>query len=177
MTTLSAHEDDEDFAGHELLGKVKKRLHEGGRRNVRGGPGPQYDFAAMRKEVKALKEPYLDHATYDSTVEVKNVPGKGRGLFLTHDVKTGDTVLCEKAYGNAFARSKDEATKSPIIIDTNSQRVTAGHHGQLVDLIAQKLQRNPSQLDEVYQLAGKGYIATGVTRVHEADGPQPVLDT
>ncbi|KAH8753102.1 hypothetical protein F5883DRAFT_691147 [Diaporthe sp. PMI_573] len=59
----------------------------------------KYDFRRMYKQAKATP-PLIDCATYTAPVEIRNSPGKGRGLFTTKKVLAGEMLLCEKAFGH-----------------------------------------------------------------------------
>lgn len=55
-----------------------------------------YDIIARQDE-----QVFLDHASFINLTEIRVSPGHGRGLFLKADVKRGDLILCEKAFGYA----------------------------------------------------------------------------
>ncbi|KAG4429525.1 hypothetical protein IFR05_014999 [Cadophora sp. M221] len=65
----------------------------------RGG----YDFKTLYAEVATLRPPQLDHATYIEPVEVRESPGKDRGLFTNAQVKAGDLLVCEKAFSYSYS--------------------------------------------------------------------------
>lgn len=153
----------DDIAVKTLLAKTKDRLVE----QQEG----KYNFAAMRTEAWDLSSPQLDHASFIALVEVKDSPGKGRGLFLKKNVKAGDLVLCEKA----VAYFASDALKEELLyhVDMDAKRVTKSNHGLLMQDLIQKLRRCPSVLKEVSQLASGDYKAPKMVVV---DG-EPVIDT
>lgn len=114
---MSAHQNSQgvklaEQAWKTDLERIYRRLHE----IVTG----QYDFLTMLGEAEGTDWPRLDHATHIGFVEVRMCEdtSMGRGLFLTKDVKAGDLLFCEKAFGMVFV-SENMANKiSPqAIID------------------------------------------------------------
>ncbi|TVY48488.1 Histone-lysine N-methyltransferase, partial [Lachnellula occidentalis] len=136
-----------------------------------------YDFKAIYKEVSKLRPPLLDHATFIGPIVVKPSPGRGRGLYTTKAVKAGELLLCEKAFAHCYAGDSDEesggSSKTKLLINTHTNRMSIGSQSDLITLIVQKLQRNASLLTEFVTLHHGSYEHSGVT---EVDG-KPVVDS
>ncbi|KAL2066321.1 hypothetical protein VTL71DRAFT_2392 [Oculimacula yallundae] len=79
----------------------------------RGG----YNFKTLYAEVATLRPPQLDHATYIGPVDIRESPGKDRGLFTTYHVKAGDLLICEKAFSYSYS-DVSIGTKAGLRIDT-----------------------------------------------------------
>lgn len=80
-------------SAQSLLARAEARLHE---RST-----GQYSFASMYEQAKKPSG-LVDCASFYGPVEVRESPGRGRGLFLTKAISVGDLILCEKA--SAFWR-------------------------------------------------------------------------
>ena len=139
----------------------------------------EYDFAQLQEEVKKLRTPHLDFATYIGPVEIRQTETKGRGLFVTKAVKTGDLLLCEKAFSLALikegADDKNDTGSSKIHRPGNIEKEQSIRDAQneLTKMLVQKLYRNPS-------------IAPAFTALHHGDyekgntstiDGQPIVDT
>lgn len=134
----------------------------------------EYDFKAMYKAAEDTP-PYLDNATYIGPVIIKNSKGRGRGLFTTRAVVAGELLLCEKAFSYCFA-SREENTgssKTSMLINTQTKRVTMGTQAELITATAQKMMRNPTLAPSFIALHHGDYKPVKET---EVDG-QPVIDT
>ena len=149
------------------LTRVKARLKE---QNTGA-----YNFKKMYKAAK-LRPPIVDGATYIGSVEVRDIPGKGRGLVTTQNVKAGDLLMCEKAfcYAHAERPTKSDMPQADIgiLVNLGSNRLTIGTHvSQLTD-IYQKLANNPSTGAEFLDLYSGSYKRATELKVDEA----PVVD-
>ncbi|TVY47808.1 SET and MYND domain-containing protein [Lachnellula occidentalis] len=139
-----------------------------------------YDFKALYKATK-LRPPLMDNASYSGPIEVRNSPGRGRGLFTTKPVKAGELLLCEKAFSYCFAAPPEEMQKasskslsqSSFLIDVPGNRITVGTHADLIRDVSNKLARNPSLGPSFGDLAHRKYQGVACTSV---DG-SPVVDT
>jgi hypothetical protein len=139
-----------------------------------------YDFKALYKETK-LRPPRLDHATYKGPVEVRELPGRGRGLYVTRSVKAGELLLCEKAFSYCFAASSEELAKTPskslsqtsFLLDVPGDRTTVGTHADLIRDVSNKLILNPSLKSAFEDLFHGDYKGVSGTSVDGA----PVVDT
>ncbi|KAH0369709.1 SET domain-containing protein, partial [Aureobasidium melanogenum] len=96
-----------------------------------------YDIRAMQDE-KVL----LDHASFVNLTEVRTSPGRGRGLFLKKDVKRGDLILCEKAFGYT----------QPAGVSSKNAYSSRDQGAQLWIDIVQKIFTNPSQAQRLLAL-------------------------
>ena len=134
----------------------------------------KYDFKLLRREAKKLRPPQLDHATYIGPVEIREVTGKGRGLFTTKTVKAGDLLLCEKAFCHAYIPEEGAGnSKTTLLVNSETEKGFVGGQADLVRLIAQKLFRNPSLAPAFKLLHHGSYESVGTALV---DGT-PIVDT
>ena len=119
--------------------------------------------------------------TYIGPVEVRSTPNHGKGLFTTRAVKAGDLLLCEKAFALAtssrnwrceiFFPGTDE-DNSKYLFNTETGKVVYGTQADLVEVIAQKIFRNPSLESLITELHHGNYQAGEPQKV---DGV-PVVD-
>jgi hypothetical protein len=134
----------------------------------------QFDFELLQAEAKTHSPPHLDHATYVGPVQVRTVEGKGRGLFTTKPTKAGDLLLCEKAFSHAHV---DDAQKGnaniTLLMNVETDKGFIGGQADLIQLITQKLYKNPSMTAAFTDLHHGDYKAVDTISV---DG-QPVVDT
>ena len=106
-----------------------------------------YGFKTMEKMAGKIWPPQLDHATYHKPVEARTSQGRGRGLFLTKDVRAGDLLLCEKGFACSYpGKEKDSKTGSAvgILVNTETDYVRVGTQADLLVSTVQKLFKNPS---------------------------------
>ncbi|TVY84556.1 hypothetical protein LSUE1_G000747 [Lachnellula suecica] len=136
-----------------------------------------YDFKAIYKEVSKARPPHLDHATFVGPVEIKNSPGRGRGLFNTKAVKAGELLLCEKAFAHCYANESEDSSggvsETRLLVNMHTNRMTMGTQSELITAIVQKLDRNPSLLPEFTALHHGSYETVGI---QDGDG-KPVIDS
>lgn len=92
-----------------------------------------YDYAGMLKEATSCST--LDRGSYIGPVEIKQSQNRGRGLFLTKDVKAGDLLLAEKAFSVISLGQADQ----PDMAET----IHKARRSLAKDCISQ-LRRNPS---------------------------------
>ncbi|KAK4958960.1 hypothetical protein LTR10_003759 [Elasticomyces elasticus] len=126
-----------------------------------------YDFAAMSRAATGISR-RLDYADYTAKCEVREAGKRGRGLFATTEIKVGDLIMCEKAFSAAFP---SESRKDMyIVINLNTERMSAGPHAHLLFNVVQKLSHSPQQAQEFFELYDGGYkpkvqpqIVDGVT--------------
>ncbi len=152
-----------DPNGMAQLAKTKARLEEA----IAG----KYNFAAMGKSVD-LGHQRLDHATFTANVVVRPSGKKGRGLFATKEIKSGELILVEKAFAVAF--ESEIGTKTYIILNLNTNTGRIGPHAILFLTLVQKMLRNPSQARQVLQLFDGGYAPKCIAPI--VDGVA-VIDT
>lgn len=134
-----------------------------------------YNFKQLHAEVKKQRPPHLDYATYIGPVEVKIAGPRGRGLFTTAAVKSGDLLLCEKAFAHAFFDASKEALRQNIhtLINMDTNSITMGTQAELIGIIAQKIYKNPSLGSRITDLHHGSYQPVDAT---EVDG-KPVVDS
>ncbi|KAL8694772.1 MAG: hypothetical protein Q9218_000618 [Villophora microphyllina] len=159
LTNLLTHYPNSDAAKKEII-RTKQRLTE--------QETGVYDFRGMYKAAEE-KPPCLDNATFAGNVQVKASEGRGRGLFTTKDVIAGDLLLCEKAF--SYCSSKE--SKTSLLMNTHTNRMTIGTQADLVTAIVQKMFRNPSLAPAFLSLYYGDYKPVDEARV---DG-MPVVDT
>lgn len=90
----------------------------------------------------------VDFATYDTPVEVRQVEGKGRGLFTNKSVKCGDLLACEKAFSYVCASEKgfpETSAAFGALINLTTNRVKIGTDAAHISNVYQKLIDNPSR--------------------------------
>ncbi|KAK5723704.1 hypothetical protein LTR15_005403 [Elasticomyces elasticus] len=128
-----------------------------------------YEFAAMSKS-SSITHNRLDHADFVAAVEIKSAGQRGRGLFATRNIKVGDLILCEKAFGVVLKSEK--TTETYTMMNLNTNRGSMGPHATLLFDIVQKLSHNPEQAKLYFDLHDGGYepkltpeIVDGVTVV------------
>lgn len=102
-----------------------------------------YDISAMQEE-----QVLLDHASFINLTETRTSPGRGRGLFLKADVKRGDLILCEKAFGYAQPLEVSKFLSSKNAYSSHDQGA------QLWIDIVQKIFTNKSQAQRLLALHG-----------------------
>lgn len=123
----------------------------------------------------------VEAGTYIGPVEVRQTQKHGKGLFTTKAVKAGDLLLCEKASALAtpernwrckiFYPDTDEAYYK-YLFNTETDKAVFGTQADLVEIIAQKVLRNPSLLPGIIELDHGSYEAAEAQTV---DGV-PVVD-
>ncbi|KAL8823300.1 MAG: hypothetical protein Q9191_005988 [Dirinaria sp. TL-2023a] len=148
------------------LTRTKSRLRE-----AKHG---DYNFEAMY-EAAEKTPPNIDCATYLGPIAVKASEGRDRGFFTTKDVVAGELLLCEKAFAYCWAETggSTAGSKSSLLINTSTNRMTMGTQASLITDVVQKIRRVPSVMPDVTSLFCGGYQAVQEAQV---DG-LPVIDT
>lgn len=132
--------DDKDATAS--VRKTEMRLHE--------QSTGEYAFKRIKAGLSKAR-PRVDAASFISNVEIKPSPGRGRGLFATRQIGTGEIVLCEKAFCVVWGHEDDAWTALTYDVrDDQIRIVPAG----LRTAIVQKLLNNPSQVTRVMELYG-----------------------
>jgi hypothetical protein len=157
----SAYPDNQQAS--DVLQRTEKRVEE-----QKTGV---YDWAKLQKLVPKLQPPHLDLATYIGPVEVKQTQSKGRGLFVTADVKAGDLLICEKAFSHAFVA--EGGASMTLLMHPETNRASLGGQADLVKNIVRKLQLNPSLAPDFNTLYHGDYQTVGIDKIDS----QPVVDT
>lgn len=131
----------------------------------------KYDFKEMILEATALHPPTLDHSTYVGPITIKQTQSHGKGLFTTQAVKAGDLLLCEKAF-SYVSRDKNYPKDLHLFFDIELDSVSIGSQGELIEIIVQKLHKNPSLLSnfvDLYHGTYKSVDFTGEDSTHVVD--------
>ena len=127
----------------------------------------------MYKQAKATP-PLIDCATYSAPVEVRESPGRGRGLFTTREVTAGELLVCEKAFGYSFV-SKDTAGGSRLVTLMNlvTKNAVMGGQASLLTQLVQKMYHDPEAAQAFTKLHHGDYQPVTVAEVDE----KPVVDS
>ncbi|KAI1206533.1 uncharacterized protein F4807DRAFT_438339 [Annulohypoxylon truncatum] len=144
------------------LKKIEERLRE--------QETGRYNF----KQIKAAlsrSRPRVDAADFIVNTKIGESPGKGRGLFATKDIATGELVMCEKAFCVVWGHDKEALTA--VTYDSRDDRIRISPVG-LRKSIVQKLLSNDSQIEKVMDLYGD-YQGDGSESFRTEDGP--IVDT
>ncbi|KAF4439880.1 unc-45 like b [Fusarium acutatum] len=131
----------------------------------------EYAFEDMLVEAQEAP-PLIDRATFSSLVEIRDAPGRGKGLFLTKEVSAGDLILCEKAFSYCFMDGKSHKTY-PILANVPRNEVETGGSVHLWAQVTQKLYHNPEHIDTIQDLFHGDQKKLQTT---ECDG-SPVVDS
>lgn len=131
----------------------------------------RYEFRKMMLEAKKCQPPRLDRGTYIGPVTVKQTESHGRGLFTTEAVKAGDLLFCEKAFAHAF-HDEDASKDLCLLLNVDMDKAMIGTQGELIELIAQKLYKNPSLLPGFVDLHHGTYKSEDVLEVDDI----PIVD-
>lgn len=138
-----------------MIARVQERLKE--------QQTGQYSFRRMYKQAEAMP-PLIDCATYTMPVEIRDSPGKGRGVFTKRNVLAGELLICEKAFGYAF---EDKDRPGAGIMTERDLRA------ELVTQIVQRLFHN---IEDARIFADLHHGDFDVIPVDEVDG-KPVIDS
>jgi len=141
-----------------LLRKVHMRLQE--------EETGIYDLRRIRAGLTPA-HPGADVANFTGPTEVKNSPGRGRGLFATRDIPVGQVVTGEKAFCVLWGHQREALTA--LTYDIRDDRIRVTPVG-LAKSIVQKLLSNPSQMEMVLGLYGD-YKGGSTTIPDTVDGP------
>ncbi|KAJ9623481.1 hypothetical protein H2203_005741 [Taxawa tesnikishii (nom. ined.)] len=129
-----------------------------------------YDFSKLRAALSRARS-RVDAADFIGNTEIKESPGRGRGLFATRDIPAGEIVMCEKAFCVVWGHEREAQTA--MTYDVRDDRIRASPLGLTTSLV-QKLLSNPSQIGRVMDLWGD-YRGDGENVYRTEEGP--VVDT
>ncbi|CAG8907154.1 unnamed protein product [Penicillium egyptiacum] len=160
---LAENYPDNTVAAHEY-GRASARLVE--------QDSGKYEFRKMILEANMRRPPRLDRGTYIGPVTVKQTQSHGRGLFTMEAVKAGDLLFCEKAFAHAF-HDENASQDLRLLLNVDLAKATIGTQGELIELIGQKLYKNPSLLPGFVDLHHGTYKSVDVLEVDAI----PVVDT
>ncbi|KAH7469530.1 hypothetical protein FOMA001_g14443 [Fusarium oxysporum f. sp. matthiolae] len=110
-----------------------------------------YAVANMLIDVQEAP-PLIECATFSSLVEIRVVPGRVMGLFLTKDVSAGDLILCGKAFSYYFMDDEKSHETYPILLNMSSKELTSGGSIHLWPQVTQKLFHNPEYIYTIQEL-------------------------
>jgi hypothetical protein len=117
--------------------------------------------------------PLIDCATHSSPVEIRKSPGRGNGLFTTKDVKSGELLLCEKAFSYCYIDPKNPGARANILMNLFTKKMTIGGSAYLLAQIVQKLYHDPQSISMFQELSHGEHKELSVS---ESDG-LPVVDS
>ncbi|KAF5619109.1 TPR domain protein [Fusarium tjaetaba] len=132
----------------------------------------EYKFRQMYKQAEKTP-PLIDCATFSAPVEIRQSPGRGKGLFTTKAVSAGELLLCEKAFSYSFAGDEQSTKQIKILMNLATKRMVMGGPARLLSLVVQKLFHNSSLSAEFGDLHHADYQKATVS---ETDGT-PVVDS
>ena len=93
----------------------------------------------------------VDAGNFVNLTEVKESPGRGRGLFAKRNIAQGELIMCEKAFCVVWGNESEALTA--MTYDVRDDKIRVSPVG-LTRAIVQKLLKNPSQISKVYSLFG-----------------------
>ncbi|KAM3550201.1 hypothetical protein MY1884_008369 [Beauveria asiatica] len=125
------------------MNRVKARLRE---KN-----DGAYSFASMYKQA-SQDSALIDCATFSEPVEIRQSPGRGRGLFTVNAVKAGDLLLCEKAF--VYKQGDVNSRRQSILMDLGQNRGFAGGQVEILITIPNTLARSCSSIEETTKRSG-----------------------
>jgi hypothetical protein len=145
------------------LARTKARLRE-----EREG---LYDFVGLRLAAAAFARGgdnmagEVDAASFVRYTEVRESPGRGRGLFSLRDVPAGEVIMVEKAFC-----AVQSGLQTAVTFDVRDERIRVAAVG-LERSVVERLMGNPEEIGAVMDLFGdwEGGEGGGVDRT--ADGP------
>lgn len=126
----------------------------------------RHDLKKFRAGLSRAR-PRVDAANFIAKTEVQDSPGRGRGLFATCDIPSGEIVMCEKAFCLVWGHESEALTA--MTFDVRDDKIRVSPIG-LARSIVQKLLNNPSQIDRVMELFGD-YQGDGKHIPRTEDGP------
>ncbi|CRG84524.1 hypothetical protein PISL3812_01801 [Talaromyces islandicus] len=151
--------------------ELKNKLQRGIDRLIEQETG-KYPFNKLHDEATKFRPPVLDHATYIGPVAVKSAGHRGRGLFTTKEVKAGDLLLCEKAFGHVFIDELDPNSRKTFLINSQERSVMMGTQVELNTVMIQNLHKRPSSIPVITELHHGSYKPVDASFVNDA----PVID-
>ncbi|SCV57511.1 related to TPR domain protein [Fusarium fujikuroi] len=158
----------QSFPENKAASSEKGRLHERLNEQRTG----EYKFKQMYKQAEKAP-PFIDCATFSAPVEIRESPGRGKGLFTTKAVSAGELLLCEKAFSYSFAGDEQSTKQTKMLMNLATKRIVVGGQARLLSLIVQKLYHNSSLSAEFGDLHHADYQKATVL---ETDGT-PVVDS
>ncbi|KAI2480601.1 protein containing SET domain protein [Pyrenophora tritici-repentis] len=148
--------DDKDAKSQ--LKKIEARLRE--------EQTGSYDLFKIRTSLSKARS-RIDAGNFTLKTEIKQSPGKGRGLYATCDIPAGDIVICEKAFCVVWGHEPD--TLTAMTYDVRDSRIRVAPLG-LAKALVQKCLNQPSLTDGFMDLFGD-YVGDVANVFVNADGP------
>ncbi|CAG7561109.1 unnamed protein product [Fusarium equiseti] len=152
----------QSFPENKAASSEKDRINERLREQRTG----EYNFKKMYKQAER-SPPFIDCATFSAPVEIRESPGRGKGLFTTKAVSAGELLLCEKAFAYSFAGDEESRRQTKILMNLATKRMVVGGQAHLLTQIVQKLYHNSSLTAEFGDLHHADYQKVTVL---ETDG-------
>lgn len=141
-----------------LLNKIQARIKQ--------QDTGKYDLKKIRAGLSRSK-PEADVADFLRRTEVKDSPGKGRGLYAACDIPAGGIVMVEKAFCVVWGFQKE--TLTAMTYDVRDDRIRVAPVG-LSRAVTHKLLNNPSQRSRILDLCGQ-YAGDVPVECRTAEGP------
>ncbi|UZP40264.1 hypothetical protein NXS19_008080 [Fusarium pseudograminearum] len=137
-------------------------------------PGSKVAEATMQRVKSRLLEQRIGKYKFNLIpVEIRDSPGRGRGLFTTKSVSAGDLLLVEKAFSYSYMDENRLWDQITYMINLTTKRATAGASANLWPQVVQKLYNDSESLSAFQDLFDGGYQKVTVS---ECDGA-PVVDS
>uniref|UniRef100_A0AC34FKY4 SET domain-containing protein n=1 Tax=Panagrolaimus sp. ES5 TaxID=591445 RepID=A0AC34FKY4_9BILA len=102
-----------------------------------------FDFKNMHIESKKEKSK-IDVADYAGPIEIADIPGKGRGIIASENIKAGTLIVVSKAFSSGYSQDFPGSLNGL----TPQQASQALQFNKTM----MKLQKNPQKAKELYQL-------------------------
>uniref|UniRef100_A0A914QK97 SET domain-containing protein n=1 Tax=Panagrolaimus davidi TaxID=227884 RepID=A0A914QK97_9BILA len=139
------NEFPDNVSASAQLHRVKDRLAEQNH--------GKYNFKQMFIDSKKEK-PDLDVGNYKGSIQIADIPGKGRGIIATKDIKEGTLLVVSKPFASGY---KQDFPKNLMSVMPGNPTFPQ-HILQFINAM-QNLQNNPEQAKEVYKLYAGDNIA------------------
>uniref|UniRef100_A0A914Z667 SET domain-containing protein n=1 Tax=Panagrolaimus superbus TaxID=310955 RepID=A0A914Z667_9BILA len=136
--------------GLEKGGNREKALYRMGQAayDMREWQNAANHFAAILLESEK-HEPQFEVADYVGPIEIANIPGKGRGIIASEDIKEGTLLVVSKAFSTSLCQ--DFLSLLGTIQSFKKQGATADQLLQVTQIM-KNLQLNPQLGKEIYDL-------------------------
>ncbi|KAF4414931.1 TPR domain [Fusarium acutatum] len=158
----------QSFPGNKAASSEKHRINERLNEQRTG----EYKFKQIYKQAEK-SPPFINCTTFSAPVEIRESPGRGKGLFTTKAVSAGELLLCEKAFSYSFAGDEQSTKQTKILMNLATKRMVMGGQARLLTLIVQKLYHNSSLSAEFEDLHHADYQKTTVLETDRT----PVVDS
>ncbi|KAM0271398.1 hypothetical protein ACHAQH_009120 [Verticillium albo-atrum] len=97
----------------------------------------KYNFRQVYQQARRTP-PVVDCATFSGPVEVRDSPGRGKGLYTKVPVSAGQLLLCEKAFAYCFA-DDENAKETSLLVNMTTKKAVMGGQAHLLTQLMQKL--------------------------------------